>query len=187
MIFNTHSKLKDMHAFLGASKYHWTNYDDEKLINTYSRQQAAALGTRYHELAKECILLGVNLPRNKKTLNAYVNDAIGFKMSPEVILFYSEHCFGTADAISFRNNKLRVHDLKTGETRAHFEQLLIYNALFCLEYHMDPYKIEIENRIYQYDDCYIDQPDPDDVKKIMDQIIHSSKLLTDLKLREVGL
>ena len=48
------------------------------------------------------------------------------KMTPEQILYYSDNCFGTADAILFRNNFLRIHDLKTGKIPAHMEQLEIY-------------------------------------------------------------
>ena len=31
MNWNNHSSLKDQHAFLSASKYHWVNYDNEKI------------------------------------------------------------------------------------------------------------------------------------------------------------
>ena len=30
----------------------------------------------------------------------YVNDGVGFKLTPEQILYYSPYCYGTADAIS---------------------------------------------------------------------------------------
>ena len=30
VIFNDHSRLAGQHAFLGASKYHWINYDEKK-------------------------------------------------------------------------------------------------------------------------------------------------------------
>ena len=133
MNFNNHSNLEGMHAFLGASKYHWVNYSDEKLVSTYQKHLATLKGTELHDFAARCIKLGQKLPKSKKTLNNYVNDAIGFKMTPEQVLFYSVNCFGTADAISFRNGVLRIHDLKTGVTPAHMEQLMIYAALFCLE------------------------------------------------------
>ena len=35
MNFNKHSNLEGRHAFLGASKYHWVNYDEDKLISLY--------------------------------------------------------------------------------------------------------------------------------------------------------
>ena len=102
------------------------------------------MGTRLHAWAKETIDLGIKQPRSKKTIYAYVNDAIGFRMSTEVVLYYSDRFFGTADAISFRNGFLRIHDLKTGKTAVHMEQLEIYAALFCLEYRVKPGDIEIE-------------------------------------------
>jgi len=59
-------------------------------------------------------------------------------MTPEQVLYYSGNCFGTADSIAFKNNLLRIHDLKTGAVPAHMEQLFIYDALFCLEYRIHP-------------------------------------------------
>lgn len=134
MTFNEHSRLIGQHAFLSASKYHWINYDADKLTTAYTNFMAAQKGTELHEFAARCIALGQKLPRSKKTLNSYVNDAIGFRMTPEQVLCYSENCFGTADSICFRDDILRIHDLKTGIVPAHMEQLLIYDALFCLEY-----------------------------------------------------
>ena len=104
MIFNKHLNLEGQHAFLGASKYHWINYSEDKVAESYSRFLATQKGTQLHEFAAQCIRLGQKLPKSKKTLNAYVNDAIGFKMTPEQILFYSDNCFGTADAIVFRDD-----------------------------------------------------------------------------------
>ena len=40
MNFNKHSKLEGQHAFLGASKYHWINYDEEKIAESYLRFKA---------------------------------------------------------------------------------------------------------------------------------------------------
>lgn len=181
MKFNQHYNLEGCHAFLGASKYHWINYDETKLEETYKRYLATQRGTRLHEFAKECIELGVKLQRSKKTLNMYVNDAIGYKMTPEQVLYFSDNCFGTADAISFRNNLLRIHDLKTGEIPAHMEQLEVYAALFCLEYHMQPSKIGMELRIYQNDEIVIHQPTIEDIAPIMDKIITFDKRLQELK------
>lgn len=181
MKFNQHYNLEGCHAFLGASKYHWINYDETKLEETYKRYLATQRGTRLHEFAKECIELGVKLQRSKKTLNMYVNDAIGYKMTPEQVLYFSDNCFGTADAISFRNNLLRIHDLKTGEIPVHMEQLEVYAALFCLEYHMQPSKIGMELRIYQNDEIIIHQPTVEDIAPIMDKIITFDKRLQELK------
>ena len=114
----------------------------------------------------------------------YVNDAIGYSMTPEQVLYYSPNCFGTADSISFRNNFLRIHDLKTGETPAHIEQLMIYAALFCLEYKVKPGEIKFELRIYQFDDIMICNPTAEDILPIMDKIISFDKIINDINIRE---
>lgn len=177
MIFNKHDQLEGLHAPFGASKSSWLRYDDEKALNVYQNLRAAEKGTIIHAWAKSTIDLGIKQPRSKKTIYSYVNDAIGFQMSTEVVLFYSEFFFGTADAISFRNNFLRVHDLKTGTTPVHMEQLLIYCALFCLEYKIKPGEIQMECRIYQNDDILVANPTAEDIVPIMDKIIHINKLL----------
>lgn len=184
MDFNKHSNLEGQHAFLGASKYHWLNYNDDKLVETFSNLRAAQKGTELHEFAAMCIRLRQKLPKSQKTLNEYVNDAIGYRMHPEQVLYFSEWCFGTADAISFRNNFLRIHDLKTGKERAHIEQLRIYAALFCLEYRVSPADIKIELRIYQSDEVIIDEPDASVIVPIMDKIITFSKIITKLAMEE---
>lgn len=190
MKFNRHTNLEGYHAFLGASKYHWINYSDEKLIATYQNYKATLRGTELHDLASKLIKLGEKLPKSKKTLNMYVNDAIGFKMTPEQVLFYSENCFGTADAITFRRdpktgrNMLRIHDLKTGTTPAHMEQLLIYAALFCLEYHVKPSDIDIELRIYQSDEIVYMNPTAEDVVPVMDKIITADKIINRIRAEE---
>lgn len=170
MIFNEHSRFKGMHAFLSASKYHWINYDEEKLLRTFGLSQAAQRGTELHALAHEMIRLGIKAQATKKTFNMYVNDCIGYGMEPEQVLFFSEFCFGTADALSFKRNKLRVFDLKTGFSPASVHQLEIYAALFCLEYHFSPFEIEIEMRIYQNDQVDIYEADADVIIHIMEKI-----------------
>ena len=185
MNFNKHLNLEGQHAFLGASKYHWINYDETKVIDAYSKFMAAQKGTELHEFAAQCIRLGQKLPKSKKTLNMYVNDAIGFKMTPEQPLFYSENCFGTADAISFRNKMLRIHDFKSGVIPAHMEQLEIYAALFCLEYKVNPADIDIELRIYQSDQILYHNPTVEDITTIMDKIITFDKLINKIKSEEV--
>lgn len=185
MNFNNHSNLEGLHAFLGASKYHWINYSEDKVADSYNKYLATLKGTQLHEFAAQCIKLGQKLPKSKKTLNNYVNDAIGYKMTPEQILFYSENCFGTADAICFRDNLLRIHDLKTGLIPAHMEQLEIYTALFCLEYKFKPSEIDIELRIYQHDEILVHNPTAEDIVPIMDKIITSDKVINKLKEREV--
>lgn len=184
MNFNQHFNLAGRHAFLGASKYHWVNYDDEKLVDTYSKFLAVQRGTELHDIAAKLIKLGLKQPKSKKTFNMYVNDAIGFKMTPEQVLYYSDNCFGTADSISFRNGLLRIHDLKTGVTPAHMEQLMIYAALFCLEYKMKPSEIEMELRIYQSDEVVVHNPEVDEIVPIMDKIVTFDKILTRIKSEE---
>jgi len=88
---------------------------------------------------------------------------------------------GTADAISFRDNTLRIFDLKTGSRPVHIEQLEIYAALFCLEYKVKPGEIEIELRIYQNDEVLIHKPTAEDILHIMDKIIHLNKLLEKIE------
>ena len=181
MNFNSHFRLEGQHAFLSASKYHWINYDDEKLINVFTRAQAVQRGTELHKLAHDLIRLGVKLPKTNKTLNLYVNDAIGFKMETEQILYYSDNCFGTADAISFKKGILRIHDLKSGESPASIKQLMIYTALFCLEYNHNPTDLQIELRLYQSDEVTQHVPDTEDISHIMDRIIISDKIIEERK------
>ncbi len=186
MNFNKHFNLDGKHAFLGASKYAWLGYDPEKLKESYYNTQARYHGTRLHELASELIKLGVKLPATHKTLNMFVNDAIGYRMESEQVLYYSDNCFGTADAISYkeRTKKLRIHDLKTGSTPASMKQLYIYAALFCLEYAMDPHQLDIELRIYQFDDMDICIPEVTDILLTMQKICEFSKLIDELKETE---
>lgn len=184
MIWNKHLDLSGSHAFLGASKYHWINYSDEKLADSYTSFIASQKGTELHDFAAHCIRLGQKLPNKKCTLNMYVNDAIGFKMTPEQTLYFSPNCFGTADAICFRNNKLRIHDLKTGAIPAHMEQLMIYAALFCLEYKVKPGTIETELRIYQSDEILFHKPEADELLPLMDKIIRADKIINKIREQE---
>ena len=181
MIFNKHSELYGQHAFLSPSSYHWLNYTDQKLESRYLAVTAAQRGTDLHNLAHEAIRLGVKLSRANQALSTYVNDAIGYKMSCEQPLFYSFNCFGTADTISFRRGKLRIHDLKTGIIPKTEEQLEIYAALFCLEYSVNPFDIEIELRIYQRDDIRIYEPIPERIVSIMEKIILFDQQIEEFK------
>lgn len=186
MIFNQHSDLEGQHALFGASNYHWINYSEEKMIQTYNNMLATQLGTELHELAARCIKLH-RKQKGNDYFSQYVNDAIGFGMSPEVVLYFNEFCFGTADAIKFDEKKgfLRIHDLKTGATPTHMEQLMVYAAYFCLEYHIKPRDIEIELRIYQnptekQPECpriYI--PGIDEIVPIYDKAISFSKIMRE--------
>ena len=129
MKFNNHRNLEGKHAIFSASQPAWLRYDDEKLVTVFNNLKAKEQGTKLHAWAKDTIDLGIKQPKGKKTLYQYVNDAIGFGMSTEVVLYYSDRFYGTADAICFRNNMLRIHDLKTGRGPVHLEQLMVLSLI----------------------------------------------------------
>jgi hypothetical protein len=187
MQFNQHFNLIGKHAFLSASKYAWIRYDDEKLDDVFRNHKEAQRGSELHEFASRAINLGIRLPRSARTLNMFVNDALGFRMQSEQILFYSDNVFGTADAISYKEPRgdvpgmLRIHDLKNGVTKASFDQLLVYVAIFCLEYGVKPAKIDIELRIYQNDEMVPMIPDLDDILVIMEKIVRFDRRIDALK------
>lgn len=186
MLFNPHPTQIGQHAFLSASKYHWVNYDDQKLDAAFTASMAAQRGTALHQLAHDLIKWGVKLPATSKTLNAYVNDALGFRMTPEVVLYYSDNCYGTVDAIGFRRNKLRIHDLKTGISPTSVKQLVIYAALFCLEYQFKPMDIEVELRIYQHDDVQIWIGDSDEITHVMSKIVVFDRRINEIRQEALG-
>lgn len=181
MIFNQHLGLQGKHAFLSPSNYHWLNYDEQKLEARFYSAMASRRGSDLHALAHEAIRLGVKLSKSNQALSTYVNDAIGYKMSCEQPLFYSDNCFGTADTLCFRRNKLRIHDLKTGVTATSVKQLEVYAALFCLEYGESPFVIEIELRIYQRDEINVFEPIPEAILHIMDKIIEFDRHIEMIK------
>lgn len=181
MNFVSHRNLNGLHAPFSPSQSTWLRYDDDRAMEVFLNKKAAEMGTRLHAWAKETIDLGIKQPKSKKTLYTYVNDAIGFKMSTEVVLFYSERFFGTADSISFRDNFLRIHDLKTGKIKADMEQLEIYAALFCLEYKVKPESIGMELRLYQNDEVIYHNPTPEDIHAIMDKIVHLDQVIQTLE------
>lgn len=174
MNFNTHFGRVPAggHALLSPSNYHWIRYDLDKMDQVFHSAMTAQRGTELHKLAHDLIRLGVKLPETGQTLNLYVNDAIGFRMTSEVVLYYSENCYGTTDCISYNEQLklLRISDLKNGLLEASMEQLLVYAALFCLEYGFKPTEIKIELRIYQNDDVRLHVPEYGDIFHIMEQI-----------------
>lgn len=182
MIFTKFSSLEGKHALFSPSQPSWLNYSDDKAIEVYKNKKASERGTILHAWAKETIDLGIRQQKSKKTLYNYVNDAIHLKMDTEVKLVYSERFYGTADTISFNNNMLRIHDLKTGTTPAHMEQLMIYAALFCLQYKYDPAEIKIELRIYQNDEIIVAKPAPEEIHEIMGIIVHLDEILKDVEV-----
>lgn len=180
MIFKDHYRVKGQHSFLSASKYAWIRYDEEKLEEVFLNSLQAAKGTALHALAAEAIRLKVELA-GADSLAQFVNDAIGFRMEPEQVLFYSDNCYGTADAISFRKEVLRISDLKTGVTKVSFDQLLVYAAMFCLEYKKKPSEIEIILRIYQADEVVEFIPTYDEIVPIMERIVYFDQRLDQLR------
>lgn len=185
MDFNRHSEVTDKHAFLSPSNYHWLNYDDQKLEARFYSWSSAKRGTDLHALAHEAIRLGVKLSKSNKALATYVNDGIGYKMRTEVTLYYSRNCFGTADTIVFRRNKLRIHDLKTGITATSEKQLKVYAALFCLEYGYSPFDIVIELRIYQREEVRVYEGLPEEIEAIMNKIVYFDQQLEALRALDI--
>lgn len=106
-------------------------------------------------------------------MNKIDDDAIGFT---EVVLYYSPFFFGTADAISFGNNKIIIYDFKTGQF-GHLEQLKIYAALFCLEYQIKPVDIQVELRLYKGNEVVVHEPTAEDILAVMDKIVSLNKVL----------
>lgn len=176
-----HSDLSGKHALLGASKFHWINYSEEKLVNWYKLSLAKERGLILHDFASRCLYLRQRLPKRKKTLNMFVNDCIEFDMRSEQILWYSDNCFGTADAIGFDGTTLRISDLKTGSTPAHMEQLFIYAALFCLEYNVDPFSVDIQLRIYQNDEISFNDDANEIINEIMNKIEIFDSIINNIK------
>lgn len=181
MIFNNHSGLSGKHAFLSPSNYHWLNYNDQKLEARFHSVMAARRGSDIHAFAHEAIRLGIKLSRANQSLTNYVADAISYRMACEQPLYFSDNCFGTADTISFRRNKLRIHDLKTGITSTSMKQLEVYAALFCLEYGYSPFDIEIELRIYQREEVHVEEPIPEAIAGIMEIIIEFDQQIERIK------
>lgn len=214
VIFNKHSELEGKHALLGASKHAWLNDTDDKLIVRYINSFATSIGTLCHAYARKRIEHRLPLEDNRSEKNAlllylldngiphnvidldrlfynlapYINDAIGFKMTPELLLYYSDYSFGTADAISYSRHVLRIHDLKTGESPASMDQLMIYAGWFFLEYKNDKQvnfqRSRTELRIYQNNEVLVHTPSNSDISAIMEKIIHGAVVI-DNQVTEV--
>ncbi len=205
MIWNKHNNLEGTHAFLSASQSTWLRKNENTLIDSYINSYAIQIGTLLHAYAKERIMFreklrksdlgsvrfelirkripefAINLDLIFPTLMSYVNDAIGFNMDPEVLLYYSDLCYGTADSIQLDGKLLRIHDLKTGVKEAKMDQLMIYAALFFLEYGQKPEHVNTELRIYQCNEVGVMKPDAKQIREIMDAIVASTKLLQKLR------
>lgn len=187
MEWHDHSELLGHHAFLSASQHAWLNYSPEKLRQVYENNQKKQKGTELHAFASQAIKNRVKLARLKKALNLFVNDAIGFNMESELVLYYSPNIFGTADAIRFEDGVVRVHDLKTGDRPVeNFGQLDIYSALFCLEYNVDPMKVSFVERLYQGNQFREYEPDSESISKLMEKIVEFDKVINDEIKNERG-
>jgi hypothetical protein len=148
----------------------------------YKTLKAALEGVEQHRYAAICIEEGIVQDDETTTLGLYINQCIQYKMSAEVVLFYSPNAFGTADAIAYRHRRLRISDLKSGATRTSEHQLEVYAALFCLEYEIDPFSMrDIELRIYQDSRVRMYYGDPHIIKGIMDKIEHFDQILNQLR------
>lgn len=182
MRFRKHSHLEGQHAFLSPSTYHWINYDEEKLAFRYKTLRATLEGVEQHRYAAIAIEEREVQDDETTTLGLYINQCIQFRMSAEVVLYYSPNAFGTVDAIAYRHRILRISDLKTGVTRTSEHQLEVYAALFCLEYKIDPFSMrDIQLRIYQDAKAREYEGDPYFIKGIMDKIVTFDEILNVLR------
>lgn len=182
MNFNVHSNLVGHHAFLSASNSAWVNYEDDKLDRVFFSSEEAKRGSEFHAFAQQAIKLRVRQVNNGRSLNTYINDAIGFRMTPEQTLYYSDNAFGTADAICFDKDFLRIHDLKMGKQPASGRQLEVYAAFFCLEYRHDPRTIGLELRIYQNNEVTVIETSPAAIIYIMEKIKSFDKRVRFLRM-----
>lgn len=183
MNFKPHFELQGKHAFLSPSQPYWLRYDYQTLEEKWDNRHAQEEGTAQHALCCELIKRGWKLASKKTTIGMYVNDCIKDRMFPETVLYYSDKVFGTADAISYdeKNKYLRIYDLKTGVTKPHREQLLVYAALFCLEYKKEPEDISIECRIYQNDEIDVFYGEPEEIRSIINTIVDADDFINKLQ------
>jgi hypothetical protein len=205
---NTHPELVGKHALLSPSKHSWLNYDDEKLRQMYVNSFASQIGTIVHDYAADKIFYRQPLEDNRSERNAlllrllkngippnaiqleklftnllpYVNDAIGFKMSPEICLYYTDNAFGWVDTIAFSRNVLRIHDLKTGDSPVSMDQLMCYAAYFYLTHKKEAnlQKCKTELRIYQNNQVLIHTPSAYDISCVMDAVVHADMIVDEM-------
>lgn len=186
MNWNQHFDLKGRHAFLSPSKHSWLNYDKDKLKQSYLNSLKKEEGIILHDFASRAIMNKIKLADYKKALNMFVNDSIGFRMESEQLLYYSDICFGTADAIKYEelenSGVLRIFDLKNGVSKVSFDQLYIYSALFFLEYsNIKLLKTKVILRIYQGNGYEELEADNKIIKDIMRKIVNFDKELISIR------
>jgi hypothetical protein len=75
--------------------------------------------------------------------------------------------------------------LKTGISPTSEHQLEVYAALFCLEYSVNPFDIEVELRIYQRDEIKIFEPYPETIVAIMDKIVEFDQQIEAMKASDL--
>ena len=207
---NTHPELVGKHALFSASKYAWLNYDDKDIASAYINSFAAPIGTATHEFAKKYISRRIpltddqgsknalfmhlieenNIPANVISLDTlfynlmpYVNDSIGYKMTPEALVYYSDISYGWADAIGYSRNILRIHDLKTGIGKVSMDQLMIYAAIFYLEHKKEANlnKSRTELRIYKNQEVVVHTPSNHEIAAVMDKVIHANTVVDEIR------
>lgn len=192
MNLHKNTKLIGAHAFLSPSTYHWLDYDEDKLRRVFFEKQQARRGDQFHAYAQQAIDLKIRQADNGTTLSTYINDAIGYRLTPEFPVFYSVDCFGTCDAIGIREERmpngsrrmiLRISDLKTGVTPASMKQLLIYAGIFFFEYGelFSPSDVVVILRIYQNDQFEEYIPDVPEIVSVMSRIKTQAEIIAFLR------
>lgn len=193
-----------------STSYLNTDFSDVDAVEELIQRKRAAkyatkVGTVLHDYAQKRIKLGMRLNKAERNsvvfylltngipedvfdiefifenLRTYINDCILHRMNVEQKLKFSDIFYGTADAISFEKNRLKIFDLKTGRSPVHIEQLMQYAALFCLEYGYKPSNIEIELRIYQADQVAVCEVDPNDIKDIINSMRITNKIYHEMR------
>jgi hypothetical protein len=64
------------------------------------------------------------------------------------------------------------------------DQLMIYAALFCLEYKKNPFDFATELRIYQNGEILIMNPEPTEIEGVMNLITSKNKAILKFMERE---
>lgn len=162
-----YSTLKDLsHSILS---YIYRKYYDEE------RAEITETGNKILQTARV-------LPKEKLvTLQQYINDGSGFRMKTEQTLVYSDFIYGTADAIRYEDDVLRISDYKSGKHPVSMDQLLVYAALFCLEYKVDPMKTKFHLRIYQQGKIICNEPEGSQILDIANRIVYVNKVATSVR------
>ena len=211
MQWHDHSEIDGLHAFLAPSKKSWLNYDYEKLEAAWANSWATTIGTVLHAFAEKRIRRRRRITNKSKesiedfmydngipeklidvdeyfeNLAAFINDAIGFRMVPEKGLKISDDCFGHTDAISYDERKkiLRISDYKSGKTEPSMDQLLIYAALFFIEYGKELgiglSDLKVELRIYYQGQVLYYEPEEDVMAHTVDIVLCKNRELKTIK------